>query len=226
MPTAWPVKRKNIAFISKPNPGSHKLDYSVSLLLLLRDVLGYAQNAKEARYIVNNQTVNVNGKKATSIKKPLGLFDVVEFPLIEKRFVILFDEFGKIKLVNKKDNNLILKVVGKKHAKGKKYQLNAMNGYNLYVDEKTFKKISVGDSVSYDPVKKKVLSTIPLDKKSFVYIFNGKYRGQFGQVEDFVHFSGLAKDTADIIIDGVSQKTLKEYCYPVTLKEEEVKEFQ
>ncbi len=58
-----------------------------------------------------------------------------------------------------------------------------MNGYNILVDEKTFKKVSVNDTVAYDYAKKKVVSTTPLKEGSFVYLFNGKYTGQFGLVK-------------------------------------------
>ena len=226
MPNAWPVKRKNISFVTRSKPGSHRREYTITVVLLLRDVLKYVENTKEAKFVVNNQEVKVNDKVVKSIKHPVGLFDILEFPTIKEKYTILFDENGKVKLTEKKDNNILLKVTDKKYAKGGKLQLNTMNGYNIFVDEKTFKKVNRGDTISYDPSKKKVSSVVPLSKDSFVYVYDGKYTGKFGKVVDFVHFKGLSRDTADIEIEGETQKTLKEYCFPVGLKEEEVKALQ
>ncbi len=225
MPTAWPVQRKTIPFVSRPNPGSHKREYVVSVLILLRDVLGVARNAKEAKYISNNQEILVNGTRVKAIKHPVGLFDVIEIPLTKEKYVVIFDEFGKVKLVPSKDNSVILRVAGKKQVKLGKFQLNLMNGYNILVDEKTFKATSVQDSVVYDFEKKKVTSTIPLAAKTYVYLFDGKFQGQVGQITDFTAYNGLAKDAVDVTIDGVAHKTVKEYCYAIGTKAEDMKRF-
>ena len=50
-PTSWPIKRKNITFIAKPKPGSHKSKYVTSVLVLLRDVLKYSETSKETKLI-------------------------------------------------------------------------------------------------------------------------------------------------------------------------------
>lgn len=225
MPTAWPVQRKTIPFISRPNPGSHKREYVVSLLILLRDVLGVARNSKEAKYISNNQEIFVNGKQIKDIKHPIGFFDVLEIPLTKQRYTILFDTFGKVTLAAAKENVVLLKVSSKKQIQGGKFQLNLMNGYNILVDEKTFKSVNVQDSVEYDYSKKKVTSVIPLAPKTYVYVFDGKFQGQFGQIKEFTNYNGLTKDAVEITIDGVEQKTIKEYCYAIGLKSEDMKRF-
>ena len=225
MPTAWPIKRKNIPFVSRPHPGSHQREYVVSVLVLLRDVLGVARNAKEAKYIAQNQDFLVNGKQARDIKSPIGFFDVIEIPLTKEKYTLLFDEFGKAKLTPTKEDNLYLRVSGKKQTKGGKFQLNLFNGYNLLVDEKTFKGTKVQDTIVYDFKKNQVVSTIPLAPKSYVYIFDGKFRGQFGQVKEFTEYYGLTKDAVEVTINGESHKTVKQYCYAIGTKADDVKRF-
>jgi small subunit ribosomal protein S4e len=59
---AWPIKRKNITFIAKPNPGSYKAEYVVPVVVLLRDILGVAETSKEVKMILHNRgDVLLNG---------------------------------------------------------------------------------------------------------------------------------------------------------------------
>ncbi len=225
MPTSWPIQRKTITFISRPNPGSHKRDYVVSALVLLRDVLGYAQNTKEAKYIVNNQEILVNSKQIKEVKFPVGLFDVFEIPATGEKFVVLFDEVGRVKLVDTKDKEVTLKVSGKKSLKGRKFQLNLMNGYNVLVDEKTFKQTSVNDSVLFDATKKSISKVLPLKEGSFVYVFDGKYRGTLGEVKEFVNYNGITRDIVQVEISGTVHTTAKDYCYVIGTKAEDMKRF-
>ena len=140
MPSSWPIKRKNIIFIAKPRAGSYKLKYITSVLVLLRDVLNYAQTSKEVKHIVHNEEILVNGRKVLDIKTAVGIFDTFEISKTKEKFTILFDTVGRLKLIKAKDNLIYLKVTNKTITSGKKFQLNFMNGYNTLVSEKDFKK--------------------------------------------------------------------------------------
>lgn len=225
MPLSWPVRKKNIKFVVKPNPGSHKIKYVTPILIILRDVLDYASTSKEAKYIINNQEILINGKKVTDIKSPVGLFDVVEIKSINQKFVVLFNEFGRLNLVDTKDDLIYLKVSGKKMTPGKKFQLNFMNGFNLVVNEKSFNGVKVNDTVVYDFVKKKVSNVLNLKEGNVVYVFDGKFKGSFGQVKSFTHYNGIAKDLVEVEVEGKSHATAKEFCYVIGSKKEDLKRF-
>ena len=225
MPISWPVKRKNINFITRPNSGSHKREYSVALVVLLRDVLKYATTTREAKVITNTKEVFVNGTQVKDIKFPVGIFDCVEIKTTNEKYIVIFNELGKIKLVPSKDDLIYLKVSGKTQTPGKKFQLNFMNGFNVLVDEKVFKSTKVSDTVVYDFSKKKISSILTLKDGNFVYVFNGNFKGQIAQIESFTHYNGLAKDVAFIKIGKDSHSTAKEYCFVIGTKSEDVARF-
>lgn len=225
MPTSWGIKRKNINFISRPNPGAHKLEYSVSLLILIRDVLGYVDNLKEAKHAVKNSEILVNGAKADDVRRTCGLFDVVEIKATSEKFTILFDELGKLKLVPTKEDVLYSKVSKKTVLGTKKFQLSCTNGNSILVDEKTFKSTSVNDTIVYDFSKKKISTHIPLKEKSFVYIFDGKYKGKFGEVKSITKYNGLGRDIAEVDTGDAVNTTAFEYCHAIGTKKDEVKKF-
>lgn len=225
MPTSWPVKKKNITFIAKPNPGSHKMKYVVSMVVLLRDVLKYAATSKEVKRILHQEEVLINNKRVTDIKTAAGLFDIVEIKKTKEKYTVLFDESGKLKLVSAKDNLINLRVSRKTTTPGKKFQLNFLNGFNLLVDEKTFKSTKIADSVVYDLTKKKISSVLNLKEGNFVYLFDGKFKGQFAQIKSLVKYNGIARDLVEVEIEGNAHNTAKDYCYVIGTKKEDMKRF-
>jgi len=225
MPVSWPIKRKNINFITRPNPGSHKRDYAVALVVILRDVLGHATTTKEAKLIAHTSEIFVNGKQVKDIKTPVGIFDIVEIKKTSEKYIVLFDELGKIKLTPSKDNLIYLKVSGKTQLPGKKLQLNFMNGFNVLVDEKVFKSTSVNDTVVYDFAKKKISSVLNLAEKAYAYIFDGNFKGKFAEITGFTHYKGVTRDTVFIKIGKEAHSTAKDYCYVVGNKAEDIKRF-
>ncbi len=222
MPKSWPIKRKGIAFISKPNAGSFSRDYVSSVLILIRDILGYAKTSNEAKYIVTGGNILVNGREVKEIKFPIGMFDIIEIKKVNEKYLTLFDEVGRLKLVKTKDNLVNLKVSNKTILKGKKFQLNFSNGYNILVDEKTFKQTNLTDTIVYDFEKKKVNSSIKLGEGTFAYIFDGNYKGKFGLIKKFTNYSGLTKDIVDLEINGVMHTTSKNYCFAIGTKKEDL----
>lgn len=215
MPNSWPVKKKNITFVAKPNAGSHKLKYVTSVVVLLRDVLGYAQTSRDVKYIVNNEEILVNGRKVSDIKTAVGMFDVLEIAKTSEKFVVIFNEVGRLKLVATKDSTVTLKVAKKTLVAGGKFQLNMMNGYNVLVDKKIFDSVRVADSVVYDYAKKAVKKVLALKEKAQVYLFDGKFKGQFATVKGFTLYNGLAKDLVNLELDGKEASTAKDYCYVI-----------
>lgn len=225
-PTAWPIKRKNITFIAKPNPGSHKSEYVTPIVVILRDILGYAETSKEVKLIIHNEEVLVNNKRVQDIKFPVGLFDIIEIKKTKEKFVALFDKVGKVKLIPTKDNNVYLKVTKKTQLANKKYQLNFMNGFNTLVDEKTFKTTKVNDSVVFDLDKKKISSVLSLKEGNYVFLFEGKFKGQFGEIKGFTLYNGLTKDLVQIQIGDTIHNTAKDYCYVIGAKKSDLKRFE
>ena len=226
MPTFWPVKKKNIKFVVKPKPGSHKMNYVIPILIVLREKLNYAATSKEAKQILYNEEVLVNGKRIKDIKFPVGIFDIVEIKKTNEKYLVLYDEVGKVKLTPTKTDNLYFRVVGKKLVKGGIFQLNFMNGFNLSVDKKTYDKTKISDTLVYDFMKRKIVSIINMKEGNFVYVFDGKFKGKIGQIKSFIHYNGVSRDIVVLDLDNKEQSTAKDYCLVIGTKKTDVKEFE
>ncbi len=215
MPTSWPTHRKTHTFVTKPHPGSMQMKYVVPVVVLLRDVMGVVYTTKEAKYVVQNKFITINGTPAKTVKSPIGMFDVVEISKMNKKFIFVFNTLGRIKLIDVSDNLLYAKVTKKTLVKGGSTQINTMNGYNVIVNSKEAAKITTNATIVVDILSKKIKSTLPLDVKSQVYVMDGKYRGQYGVVKEFTHYNGVAPDLVTLQIGDVEHITAKEYCYVI-----------
>ena len=175
MTIEWAPEKKVHRFITAPRSG-HKMTESLPLLMVVRDVLELAENARESRKIIKGRLVKVDGSIVTDIKRGVGAFDVIEIG--GKHYRVLPKK--KIELVNAKNpDTKVVKIVGKKKIRGGKIQLNMSDGNNIISDG----KYKIGDSVIINMKSKKIEKHLPLKEKTKVIIFEGKHAGETGVVE-------------------------------------------
>ena len=209
-PKSWKIKRKGIKFVSKPSPGTHTIGLSMPLNVIIRDMLGYAKNNKEVKYILEKKDVTVDGRKKRDYRFPVGLFDVLSFTDIDEHFRVILDRKGKISIVKigKEESKLKpYKVIGKSTLKGK-LQLNLSNGENLFADNN---KLKVGDSVLINLGKKhEIKEKIALDKGATIFLTGGKHIGEIGRIQDIKGKNIIYNTEA-----GEGFETLKDYVFPV-----------
>lgn len=207
-PKSWKVKKKYVKFISKPNPGPHKIEMSLPLNVIIRDMLGYAKSLKEVKFILQNKNVAVDGIRRRDSRFPVGLFDVLSFNETGEHFRVILDAKGKIELVkiDKQESSYkICKIIGKTAIKGK-VQLNLNDGKNIIAEA----QYKVGDAVLLAlNGKAKIKEKISLDKGTMIYLTDGKHIGETGKVVDIIGNRILYKTNEAVI------ETLKKAAFPI-----------
>lgn len=188
MPKTWPVPRKGKRkrFVAVPSHGTSK---GISLLFLLRDVLGVARTRKEARYMTLNGMVKINNKARADENFPVNVLDVVNLSVDKEsrfyRLEIVKGKFSLIEIDEKDANSKIVKIVGKKILSGGVVQMNLRDGQNFVYD----KKFSVGDSALLDTKKDVVSKILSLKVGAKIEVISGKHAGEKGELvgtEDLV----------------------------------------
>lgn len=181
-PKTWDIKRKNMVFVTRPNPGAHKIDFSMPINLVLKRMLKKATTNKEVKKILHDQEVLVNGKKRKDYRYPVGLLDVITFPLINESFIMLINKFGKLyfNTIDKKNADVKLsKISGKKILGKDKIQLQTFDGRSILVKKDDFK---TGDTLVISIPKQEIKDIIKLEKGAKILIYSGKYIGQVAEV--------------------------------------------
>ena len=192
-PNAWPVERKTETFTVKADAGPHG-DAGVPLLIVLRDVLGYVDSRKEARYALNQDNVVINGDPVNDEERPVGMFDIVAFDEREEFYRVFPGEGGRLALTpidEEAAQSKLGKIVSKRNVPGGDVQLTLHDGETLLVDDGT--DYDAGDSlvVASDG---SVVAHFEYEEGALVTAVEGSHSGEIGRVEEVVVTPGSASN--------------------------------
>jgi len=220
-PHFWPIKIKEREFAIRPSPGPHPLRYSIPLGIVLRDVLKCATTIGEAKKILSERKVIVDGKVRTDYKYPLGLMDVLYLRPSEEYYRILPHPVKKLSLVRispEESSFKLVRLTGKRLIKGGRLQLNFHDGrsYCIKVDDPF--NIQVGyriyDTLKITIPKGELIDHIPLQSGAFVCIIGGSNVGKYGEVLDSPA-SRNPDQLARVQIESVESTVTLKYLFPI-----------
>jgi small subunit ribosomal protein S4e len=188
-PKFWPIHRKEAIWIVKPKPGPHSLSRCIPLALVVRDILKLAKTRKEAKTIVSQGKIKVNGKVQREELFPVGLMDVISIPEIEKTYRILPSEKGLFlhPIGADEANFRLCRIEDKSVVRGGDIQLNLHDETNILIQVgnptkpeediyRTFEtlKLSIPDH--------KVTGHIKLTVGASAILVGGKNIGKHGKI--------------------------------------------
>ena len=177
IPKNWVIPKKGKTFVVKPI--SKK---GIPLLILLRENLKVVANRKELKKAINMKSILINNRVVKDERIGVGLFDTISLIPSKTNYKVIFTKKGKFSLEKIKENEInekIVKISGKKILKGKKIQLNLIDGNNFLSEI----KCNVNDSVLLKFKEKKIEKCLPLKDGAKVIIFAGKHSGESGKIE-------------------------------------------
>jgi small subunit ribosomal protein S4e len=215
-PRTWIINRKQNVFITRPKPGAHPLNAGMALGVILRDKLGLVSTMSEAKKVLNNQEILIDGKRKKDYRLIVGLFDVLSVPSLKQQFRVALDKKGRL-VVNpiaaQEATFKICKVVGKSVLAKNKIQLNLHDGKNIISSE----KVKVGDSLVLELPTLKIKEALPLNKDVAVFLTKGKHAGALGVLKEI-------QDQEAIFTVGKEEiETAKQYLFVVGKKESLIK---
>lgn len=194
IPRSWPLKKKAHVFTTKQSAGAHSLETSMPMVTVLRDMLAICDTAKEAKRIVGNRDVLVDGKAVKDPKAPVGLMDVLSIPKMDADYRMVLTPKGKLSLVkiDKAEASWKLcRIEDKTVVKGGKIQLNLHDGRNILLDKNDYK---TGDvlKVSFDG--QKIVEAFPLQAGAAALVSSGNHAGQVETVEEYEVIKGPSEN--------------------------------
>ena len=211
-PTSWPVERKTNTFTVKAGAGPHG-EAGVPLLVLLRDVLGYVDSRKEARYALDQDSILVNGEPERDEARPIGMFDIVGFEARGEYFRVFPDEGGQLTLTEIDEESAgskLSKIADKSYVPGGEIQLNLHDGTNVRVENEEY---APGDSVVVDNQDGSIVAHFVYEEGNLVTAVAGQHAGEVGRIADIEVTPGSAANNVTVeSLDGEgSFETVEEY---------------
>ena len=202
MPRSWPLPRKSSVWIQKPNPCGHPLDLCMPMGVILRDVLGVAQNRREAKKILHSKLVKVDGAVETDIGRGVGLMDVLTVGDVSYKCVL--DTNGKLRyrmIPSKEASTKICRVMGKTTIKGAKTQVHLHDGRNLLFNENP--EYKTGDSLVISLPDQEVKSYHKFEEGSIAYLTGGNHIGELATVRG----QDIKRSSKDLSLIHISEPT-------------------
>lgn len=183
-PAFWKIPRKRSRFTVTVAPGPHPKEESYPIIVLIRDVLGSVKNYREAKNIVHEGKILIDGIPRREPDFPVGLMDVVEMPSIRKIFrlvPILGKPLHPI-VINESEKSLKLcKVEVKKTARGGLFQFGFHDGRSILAENGI--GLNPGDTCLIEVPSQKITKSVRLEKDNLAIITKGEKVGRFGKVE-------------------------------------------
>ena len=190
-PKFWPIHRKEFVWTVKPKPGPHPTSSCLPLALIIRDIFGLAKTLKEAKTIISQGKIMVDGKVQRDERFSTGLMDVISIPEVERIYRILPSEKGLTLHSIEKDEVgfKLCRIENKTIVSGGHVQLNLHDGRNILIRVKDPKKPEEDVYRTMDTLKISVPDQEVVGHMKFVegapaIIVGGKNVGRHGKIVD------------------------------------------
>jgi len=212
VPKSWPIERKTETFTVKADAGPHG-EAGVPLLILLRDVLGYVDSRKEARYALNQDNVIINGKPESDEERPVGMFDILVFDEREEYYRVFPGEGGRLALTPIDEDSAqskLGKIVGKHNVAGGDVQLTLHDGETLLVEANA--AYDVGDSIVVANEGDEIVAHFEYEEGALVTAVNGAHAGEIGTIDEIQVTPGSAANNVLVTQEeGEGFETIADY---------------
>jgi len=227
-PAFWPVPRKVYKFAVKPSPGPHPLDRCIPLLVIVRDILGYAETAKEAKRILHEGHIKVDGIIRRDHKYPVGLMDVIEITKTKEYYRVLpHPSKGLIlhPITEEEASFKLCRIEDKTTVKGGHVQLNLHDGRNHLIRVADPRKPVEDVYKTMDVLKiaipnQEILDHIKFGEGVFAIVIGGKNVGLVGKVVKIER--GFGKHRSVVTLESPKKdlfKTSLIYTFAIGLEE-------
>tara|TARA_B100001778_G_scaffold288243_1_gene256447 strand:- start:556 stop:1257 length:702 start_codon:yes stop_codon:yes gene_type:complete len=185
MPRSWPLPRKTSIWVTKAAPGAHALELCMPLVVVIRDILGYAKSTREVRHILHNNLVSIDGRICKDSRRGVGFMDVLT--LGEENYRCIVDRKGilRYRQISKKEaGTKVCRINGKTTIKGGKTQLHLHDGRNILTDDAA--EYNTGDSLVLALPSQEIKEHIRFSDGIKCYLTGGAHVGEFAEVSEYI----------------------------------------
>ncbi len=224
-PRFWPISPKEYVWTVKPSPGPHPKDRCFPLLIILRDILHYAKTAREARRILAEGKVKVDGVVRRNYKFPVGLMDVIEIVPTGEFFRVVPHPVKVLTLhpISKEEAQYkLVRIENKTTVKGGHIQLNLHDGRNILIRVKDpmnpveARPYTTLDTLLIKVPSQEIVKHIKLRPGVYAIVVWGENVGRVGRIISIEQF--FKRRQAIVTLrspSGEEFRTILDYVFPI-----------
>ncbi len=223
-PRFWPILRKEYKWAVKPSPGPHPIDRCFPLLVIVRDILKYAETSREARKLIAEGHFKIDGRVRKDYKYPVGIMDVIEIIDTKEYYRVVpvpTKVLGLIEIDAEEAQYKLCRIEDKTTVKGGHIQLNLHDGRNVLVRvsdpsnpvEDIYKTLG---TVQLRIPDQEIIGYLPLKENMIAIISGGRNVGRVGRIVS-IHY-GLRRYRSIVTLEdkhGNKFQTSLTYVFPI-----------
>lgn len=216
------MSRKKKKWAITTSPGPHSSEESLPLLASLRESLGIARNKKEAKDILTQGEVKVDGRVRRKLDYPIGLMDVLEIPKTGEAWRVLRDKKGYFHFHKIDEEELgfkLTKVTEKSQFKGGKLQISLHDGKTIVGE---FEDIEIGDTLKISLPDLDFQDHFSLEKGNLALITGGSNVGEKGKIKDITEVESSSPNQFVIETEDREFQSPEDYVFVIGEKESEI----
>lgn len=223
-PRFWPVRTKALQWTIKPKPGPHPKDLCIPLAIALRNSLHLARTGREARLLLSQAKVKVDGRFRRDDKFPVGSMDVVEIPSAKEVYRVIPVKGRGLSLVQipKAEAGFKLcKIEDKKTIARGNLQINLHDGRNILVkvqnpSNPTEDVYSTGASLQIEIPSQKILKQMKMTEGAYAIVTRGRNLGRHGKISSIEPRTATRPAIVEIQdSSGETFRTVSDYVFVV-----------
>ena len=221
-PAFWPLHRKEETWAPMTRPGPHAREKSLPLVILLRNILGFAKTAHEAKSIVDSNHVRVDGVVRRDHRFPVGLMDVVQIEGAKQIFRVLPKRGGGLQLTPitaTEAKYKLCKVTGKSTVKKGNRQLSLHDGRTLLYGKEQKQKgeqdVTLGSSLQLSIPDQKVIRVISFQPGAMALVTDGKNQGVYGRLAQITPGTYARRKMVKLEAENEAFETPADYVMPI-----------
>ena len=224
-PKFWPIHRKEFVWVVKPADGPHSLLGCAPLAVVIRDELGFAKTRKEAKTIVSQGKIHVNGEIRKKDDFPVGLMDVISIPDIAKSYRVLPSYKGLIlnEIGNEESKFKISRIEDKTVVENGNIQLHLHDGSNIVVkiadpknpQEDVYETL---DTLKISLPEGQIIGHTKMKEKYYALITGGKNIGKHGKITEIEKAEAKKRRNALVTIqndEGKRYQTILDFVFAI-----------
>ncbi|MEM1936742.1 MAG: S4 domain-containing protein [Candidatus Caldarchaeum sp.] len=185
-PTHYP--KRPAVFAASPRPGGHPRQHSIPLIVVVRDMLGYAEDGRTARKLIKQGKFQVDGRVVRDPRFPLGLMDLLQIPDLGENYRVLvrpLKGLGVFKVGSDEAGVKVCQIIRKNHVRGGGLSIGLHDGRTILFkgeDVEKGRSLATLDGLKISVPSQEILDKSSLESGAYGLIVRGSRAGLHGVV--------------------------------------------
>ena len=215
-PDFWPIHRKEFTWAANPSPGPHPVHQCIPLLVAVREMLGLAKTRKEAKKIISQGKILVDGKVRRDERFPAGLMDVISIPEIKKDYRVLPSEKGLLlhQIGEDEASFKLCRIENRRTLANGRVQLNLHDGRCVLINVQDVKSSTEDVYQTLNTLRisipgQEILEHLKLEEGMQALFISGNNMGKYGTVTSVVEQAGQKRRSSLVAIMDEKEQTFR-----------------